>query len=82
MKIDIEERYQKYLKQIKLTEAGMHPEQKKQLRQTFFAAWGIAIISMRDEVGAIENEDEAIECMQDQLNQVGNHFLNLTNSFN
>lgn len=81
MKIDIEERYQKYLKQIKLTESGMHPEQRKQLRQTFFAAWGVAIIAMRDEVSVL-NEDLAVECMQDQLNQVGNHFLNLTNNFN
>lgn len=71
----IEHQYQLFLGRMNLSEAAMHPEQKIQLRQTFFAAFGQSIILMRDQVGAIENEAEAIEVMKNMINQVAQFFL-------
>lgn len=81
-KFNIEEQYQLYLQRISLNEKTMHPLQRIQLRQTFFGAFGQALILMRDEVGAIENEDEAIEVMKNMINQVGQFFLSETNRNN
>lgn len=74
-KFNIEAQYQLYLKRMRLSEDTMHPQQKIQLRQTFFGAAGQMLILMRDEIGAIEDEDTAVEVLVDLINQVGNFFL-------
>lgn len=78
---DLEHQYQLYLERVALSEATMHPEQKKQLRQTFMGACGQIIIMLRDDVGKLE-EDEAIKTMENMINQVGNYFLKATNKQN
>lgn len=78
---DLEYQYQLYLKRVGLTEAQMHPEQKKQLRQAFMGACGQIILLLRDEVGKLE-EAEAIKVMQDMMNQVGTYFMKETKKLN
>jgi hypothetical protein len=71
----LENQYQLYLKRVALKESEMHSEQQKQLRQTFIGACGQMLLLLRDEVGALE-DDQAMEVMKDMLNQVSNYFLN------
>ncbi len=78
---NLEHQYQLYLKRVALTEAEMHPEQKKQLRQAFMGACGQIILLLRDEVGKLE-EDEAVKVMENMIEQVGNYFLKITNKQN
>ena len=59
----------------------MHPQQKIQLRQTFFGASGQMLILLRDELSKLE-EEKAMETLQDLINQVGNFFLAETNKMN
>lgn len=79
---NIEHQYQLYLERMSLSESSMHPQQRIQLRQTFFGAFGQSIILMRDGVGAIETEDEAIKVMKSMLDQVGAFFLKEANRLN
>lgn len=72
---NIEHQYQLYLKRMSLSESSMHSDQKIQMRQTFFGAFGQAMILMRDGIGAIENDIEAVNVMKDMINQVGQFFL-------
>lgn len=71
---NIEYQYQKYLKLVKLKESDMKPIQINQLRQTFFAACGMMLILLRDDIGAME-ENEAITAMENMISQVSNHFI-------
>lgn len=77
----LEHQYQIYLKRIGLSEDKMHPEQKKQLRQTFMGACGQLLLLMRDEVSSFD-EEKAVEIMQGMLQEVTNYFLDSKQSFN
>jgi hypothetical protein len=52
----------------------MHPEQKIQLKQTFYGATGQLLLLFRDDLSELE-EDKAVEVMETLLNQVTNYFL-------
>ena len=78
---NLEYQYQLYLKRVGLEESVMHPVQIKETRQVFFGACGQMLILLRDEVGALE-EEEAFEVYTDLINQVGAFFLNETNRQN
>lgn len=78
---NLEHQYQLYLQRMALSESTMHPQQKIQLRQTFFGASGQMLILLRDELSKLE-EEKAMETLQDLLNQVGNFFLAETNKMN
>lgn len=78
---NLENQYQLYLQRMSLSESTMHPQQKIQLRQTFFGASGQMLILLRDELSKIE-EEKAMETLQDLINQVGNFFLAETNKMN
>jgi len=78
---NLEHQYQLYLQRMALSESTMHPQQKIQLRQTFFGASGQMLILLRDELSKLE-EDKAMETLQDLINQVGNFFLDETNKMN
>ena len=77
MNFNLEEQYQLYLKRVALKESEMHPTQKKQLRQTFMGACGQMLLLLMDDLGKLE-EPEAIEAMQNMLNQVSDYFLKVT----
>jgi phosphopantetheine adenylyltransferase len=78
---NLEHQYQLYLQRMALSESTMHPQQKIQLRQTFFGASGQILILLSDELSKLE-EEKAIETLQDLINQVGNFFLAETNKMN
>jgi hypothetical protein len=74
-KFDLEAQYKLYLSRVGMHQAALHPVQEKIMKDTFMAACGIMLVTLRDDIGAIENEMEAINIMQNMLDQVGNHFL-------
>lgn len=78
---NLEHQYQLYLQRMALAESTMHPQQKIQLRQTFFGASGQMLILLRDELSKLD-EEKAMETLQDLINQVGNFFLAETNKMN
>ncbi len=78
---NLEHQYQLYLQRMALSESTMHPQQKIQLRQTFFGVGGQMLILLRDELSKLE-EEKAMETLQDLINQVGNFFLAETNKMN
>ena len=78
---NLEHQYQLYLQRMALSESTMHPQQKIQLRQTFFGASGQMLILLRDELSKLE-EEKAMKTLQDLINQVGNFFLAETNKMN
>ena len=78
---NLEHQYQLYLQRMALSESTMHPQQKIQLRQTFFGASGQMLILLRDELSNLE-EEKAMETLQNLINQVGNYFLAETNKMN
>ena len=78
---NLEHQYQLYLERMALSESTMHPQQKIQLRQTFFGASGQMLILLRDELSKLE-EEKAMKTLQDLINQVGNFFLAETNKMN
>lgn len=67
---NLEDRYKFYLEKVGLDESKMHIQQKTETKRAFYGACGQMLVMMRDEVGALD-EDEAIEVMQDMINQVG-----------
>jgi hypothetical protein len=79
--MNLDQQYQLYLKRMGLSEDKMHPVQKKQLKQAFYGACGQMLTLLRDEIGALE-EDEAVEALASMLNQVRNFFLKETNKLN
>jgi len=69
-KFNLEDQYQEYLKLVKLNEETMHPAQKIETRRAFFGACGIMLVMLRDDIGGIEDEDEAIRVLEDLRDQV------------
>jgi hypothetical protein len=82
--MNLEHQYQLYLERMGLSEDRMHPVQKMQLKQTFYGACGQMLTLLRDEVGALEEDEavEAVEALASMLNQVRNFFLKETNKLN
>lgn len=70
---NLEHQYQLFLHRMKLSENNMHPQQKIQLKQTFFGAVGQTLILFKDELSNLE-EDKAVWVMEDLLKQVSNFF--------
>lgn len=73
-KISIEEQFQNYL--VSSGQSNLDPRtiQYREIRRTFYAAWATCMLITRDELPH-ENEDEAVKCMKDMLNQCNNFFL-------
>lgn len=74
---NIELQYQRFIHLIGLTEANMHPEQKRQLRQTFYGAWGQCLMCLRDDLSKYP-EAEAVRKLESMSKQVQD-FFNLHN---
>lgn len=72
---NLDRQYQYYLQRVNLNEATMSPVQRVETKRAFFAACGQMLILMRDGIGNIENESDAIRTMDDLLNQVGNFWI-------
>lgn len=52
----------------------MPPDQRREMRRAFFGAWGQKIISDRDEVAALP-ENEAIKVFEAQLKEVADFWI-------
>lgn len=76
-KFDLEQQYQLYLKRVALNEKAMHPEQTKQLRQTFMGACGVMLMLLREDLAELE-EKEAIEKLESMTDQVREYFVKVT----
>lgn len=72
---DLEYQYQLYLKRVALKESDMGSIQKTVMKNAFMGACGQMLILLQEDVGTIENEDEAIEVLQHMKSQVGTYFL-------
>lgn len=71
-KFDLETQWKLYLKRVGLVESQMHPTQLEQTKRAFYGACGQLLILLRDDVGEIEQEEEAVKVFDHLLNQVGN----------
>lgn len=81
-KFNLEHQYQLFLERMALSEDNMHPQQKVQLKQTFYGACGQMLVLFRDDIGSIKDEQEAVNTLKDMFNQVGQFFINETNQQN
>jgi hypothetical protein len=69
----VEAQYQLFLKRMALTEASMHPDQKKQLRQAFYGAWGQCLFLQKDEMQQLQ-EGEQVEVYEAQVKEMGEYW--------
>lgn len=72
--LDIEAQWQKYLKLVGLEEAKLPDNQRIEMKQVFFGAFGQLLILVRDEMGVLE-EETAMDVFQYLMDQVGVFFL-------
>ena len=63
-----------YLKRMGLTEAQMHPAERRERKRTFMAAAGQIMVLLRDDLTELD-EAEAIETAQKMLDQVQDFFV-------
>ena len=71
----IEFQYQLYLSRIQLKEENMHPQQRVQLRQTFYGASSQMLLMLRDDLARLE-ESHGVAVLQDMMDQVQTYFMN------
>ena len=64
MNIAVEQKYQEYLRLVKLDEGQMPHGQRVETRRAFFAGAGSTLLVIRDEVSELD-EDDAVKVMQD-----------------
>ncbi len=74
-KFNLTHQYKLYLQRIGLKEETMHPIQSEQLKQAFFAACSQMLFLFRDDVGGIESEAEAVETMENMIDQASTFWL-------
>jgi hypothetical protein len=78
---NLNDEFERYLNIVELDKRIMPPDQLRELKRAFYGACGQLLILTRDEVGALPDE-EAIEALQDLLNQVANFWNNENNKQN
>jgi len=69
-KPSIESMYRLYLHKVGLKESEMHPAQKVETKRAFYAGCGQTLIAARDEIGAMEDEREAIRAFESMTEEV------------
>ena len=65
--------YAEYLKRVGVTEAQLHPVQRTEMKRAFYGAWGQALVLLRDEITAFD-EDTGAEILQRMFNQVNDYW--------
>jgi hypothetical protein len=76
-KSNLEAFYQEYLVKVGLNEANMMPVQRKETKQAFMAGCTKILIHMRDEIANIEEEEDAVDTLQDLVDQAKTYFMTL-----
>ena len=74
---NVEQQYQIFLQRIGLTEAAMAPQQKAQLKHTFFGAWGQLLDCLESDVAELP-ELTAVATLEHMKRQVQTYFDNVT----
>ena len=74
--LDIESQFETYLRRVGAVKEAMHPIQLQEMRRAFYGSWGQALEVMRDTIGNIEDEEEAIREMQGMYGQVSEFWYN------
>lgn len=77
---NLEDQYQFYLGKMKLQESTMHPTQRIQLREAFMGASGIILLLIRDEFGAL-SDDEGDAMFTSMVDQVGQYWKDRVAAF-
>ena len=72
-KIDLEEQFETYLKKMDLT-GNISRVQYVETKRAFMGACGQMLIIFRDEIGTIENEEEAVKQMKSLWDQVAEYW--------
>lgn len=72
-KFSVENQFQLYLKRVDLGETKMTIVQKTVMRDTFFGAFGQALVLLRDDLP--KDEDHAIIILQDLMEQIAKYYL-------
>jgi len=70
----IEDMYQSYLQRSGLQEQQMGQVQRSEMRRCFFAGVGSMLLTMRDQVSRLD-EEEGIKVLDDMTDQVTRFFL-------
>lgn len=78
---NLEHQYQLYLERVGLKEATMHHAQRTETKRAFMGACGQILIMLRDDVGKLE-ENEAIDTLDNLINQVSDFWLTETKRVN
>lgn len=68
-KFNLEHQYQLYLQRGGVPEERMHPVQRVETKRAFFGACGQILILLRDDVGALE-DNEAAKALESLMSQV------------
>lgn len=72
-KFNLENQYQRFLGRIGLAEDKMHPQQKIQIKQTFFASWGQLLDCMISDISALPEMD-GVAILEHMDRQVKDYF--------
>jgi len=71
----IEHHFNDYLKRVGLDPRRILPHQLHEMRRTFYAAFGIALLHLRDDVGTLSDND-AVTAMEIHMQDVAKYFTN------
>ena len=69
----VSHQYQLFLQRVELQEDRMHPEQKTQLKQAFYAGFSQLLFLIRDDISKQE-EKEAVKILDDMINQLSDYW--------
>lgn len=72
-KFDINTQYGFYLEKMNMVEESMLPIQVTETKRAFYGAWGIMLALMKNELADL-SENEAINVLEDMVNQVAEFF--------
>ncbi len=78
-RFNLEHQYQLYLKRVGANEDEMGETQCKEMRQAFMGACGQMLILLRDDVGELEEDEDAMYVLSDMLKQVSDYWIKLCN---
>lgn len=81
-KYNLNVQYRLLLKRMGYKERDLNPMQRKVMKEMVFAGWGQLLVLLRDDLGGIEDEAEAVETMQYLHDQVYDFVLKMKHKSN
>lgn len=71
---NVEHQYQSYLGRMGLRESSMGDIQRVETRRAFIGGFGQALLCLRDDIGRIDDEMEAVKILADITQQCINYW--------